>query len=421
MRNSAACCGVVHSCKCWGIILKVLVIDEWLPWPLESGKKIRTYNLLSRLARMHEISIIAYVDLPQEKSKITHFMEMGINVVTVKDNRIKKWTFLFYLTVCLNFFSTKPYSTFYHIKKSFSVKLKETIELIKPEIIHCEWTNLAPFLTDVKDIPFVLVAHNVESDIWKRLSKNSYNYFSRIVGQFQAKKIEKLERCWYPKVNHCIAVSDEDREVIAGYGANVTVVENGVDITYYNHNLNNSSDDQNFIAFTASFDTFSNQDGAFYFIKEILPIIKKRIPSISIGLVGKNPPEKLKNISNIYPEVVVTGTIPDVRAILSKSKIAVVPLRIGGGSRLKILEAMAMKKPVVSTSIGAEGLNVQNRENILIADTANDFAEAVIECLQDQLLREKVSEAGYALVKSVYNWDILAKKQSDIWTNLQNL
>jgi glycosyltransferase involved in cell wall biosynthesis len=396
--------------------MKVLVIDEWLPWPLESGKKIRSFNLISQLAGRHEILYLAYVDLPKEMDKVKAMEDRGIRVIPVVDERTKKWTLPFYLSVVWNFASKKPFSTAYHIKKCFANKLREVLECEKPDLVHCEWTNLAPFLECVRDIPRVISAHNVESDIWRRLGENAANPLIRFLGWHQAKKIERLERDWYPKVDHCIAVSDEDRNVIESYGAKVSVVENGVDIQFYD--VSPLEIDENRLTYVSSLDTFSNQDAVDFFVKEIFPLTKRSHPEINLWIVGKDPPKRIKEYSIKDPTIHVTGTVPDVREYLLRSAICVVPLRIGGGSRLKILEAMAMKKPVVSTSVGAEGLKVEHGENILIADNPGDFSSKVSKLLLDKDMAKSIGEAGWKLVRLQYDWKVLAEKQNQVWENL---
>jgi len=396
--------------------MKVLVIDEWLPWPLESGKKIRSFNLITRLALKHEILYLAYVRLPEEKEKVEMLEKRGISVIAVEDVRLKKWTLAFYTMVILNFLSRKPFSTVYHIKKPFIEKLKEVLATEKPDLVHCEWTNLAPFLEGVHGIPRVISAHNVESDIWKRLGENASNPLIRLLGWQQARKIERLEREWYAKVDLCIAVSDEDAKVIRGYGAKVGVVENGVDVEYYD--VCGDNVDQNWIIFVASFDTFSNQDGVHFFVKEILPLIKEKNPDISFWIVGKDPPSRIREYASLDRCIHLTGSVPDVRQYLARAAICIVPLRIGGGSRLKILEALAMKKAVVSTSVGAEGLVVRDGEHILIADQPRDFAARVAGLLRDPVKRRSLGLAGYQLVRSTYDWEKLGDKQHEIWSRL---
>lgn len=395
--------------------MKVLVIDEWLPWPLETGKKIRSFNLISRLAKQHDIHYLAYVTLPQEREKIDALEKQGIKVISVKDVRTPKWTMKFYLEVLINLLSTKPFSTAYHIKKVFIVQMRQAVESLKPDIIHCEWSNLAPFLAGYENIPRVIAAHNVESDIWKRLAENGPDFHTKLLGKVQAKRIERLEREWYPAVEHCIAVSREDQDVIESYGAKVSLVENGVDLQHYDYQTE-SEINQNSLVFVASFDTFSNQDGVHFFMNEIFPKIIKQNAGIDIWLVGKNPPDEIKWYSKKYSQIHVTGTVPDVRTYIAKCPICIVPLRIGGGSRLKILEAMAMKKPVISTTIGAEGLRIKHGENIILTDTPEDFAQNILVLLADQHKQTKIGDAGFKLVKYHYDWSNLAILQGNIWS-----
>jgi polysaccharide biosynthesis protein PslH len=396
--------------------MKVLVIDEWLPWPLESGKKIRSYNLLSRLAKTNDILYMAFVDLIHEQDKVKIMEDKGFRVTPVRDTRTPKWTAKFYSQVLLNFLSKEPFSTSYHIKRNFIEQLGMVLEQEKPDLVHCEWTNLAPYLKFVKNVPCIISSHNVESDIWKRLGKHGSNIFKKIVGYSQAKKIENLEKKWYPQVNMCITVSREDQKILQGYGAKVKVVENGVDINYYD--IPQDIVDPYSLIFTASFDTFSNQDGAEYFVKDIYPIIKKRIPQIQLWLVGKDPSEHMKFFPKHDSSIHVTGTVDDVRPYVSRAAVCVVPLRIGGGSRLKILEALAMKKAVISTTVGAEGLTITHDRDILLADKPDKFAEYVLLCIRNDDTRNSLAEAGYELVKEKYDWSNLANIHHEVWESV---
>ena len=397
--------------------MKVLVLDEWFPWPLESGKKIRTYNLISRLAERHQISYIAYATIPDDLEKLEVMKHHEISVHPVTDRRTKKWTALFYAKVMLNFLSREPFSTDYHIQKEFIQKIKQVIDIDKPDLIHCEWTNLAPFLAYAQGIPNVISSHNVESDIWRRFGAHGSNIFKRILGRNQARKIERLERYWYPRANQCIAVSAEDQKVIESYGAKVSLVDNGVDIQYYD-SCGQKYVTTNSIIFTASFDTFSNQDGAEYFVRDIYPRIQKKRPDVQLWLVGREPTALIRSFSSADTSIHVTGTVDDVRKYIARSILCVVPLRIGGGSRLKILEALAMKKAVVSTSVGAEGLNITHGKDILLADTPESFAECVIECIDDPVKRNSLGASGYSLVRDRYDWERLAQMHEAVWTGV---
>jgi glycosyltransferase involved in cell wall biosynthesis len=398
--------------------MKVLVYDEWIPWPLESGKKIRTYNLLKHLSRKHDIIFMSFLDMNDSKLKVEAVRKICSKFVPVTDTRIQKGTLAYYIDVMRHFFSRQPYSLIYHMDKEYIRILQKTIAEERPDIVHCEWSILAPYLKHIDGIPSVITAHNIESDIWKRLGENGSNMAKRVMGKTQFKKIDKLERYWYPRTNRCIAVSELDQNVIRSYGADVSVVENGVDLDYYAETVQFAEADC--ISFTASFDTFSNQDAVDYLFKAIYPHLLRKCKNIKIMLIGKSPPKRFYDYIRNDKNVIITGTVDDIRTYASRSTISIVPLRIGGGTRLKILEAMALKLPVVSTSIGAEGLMVKNGENILLADDPKEFADCVIRLLRDQNEREKIINNAYKLVQSQYDWRSLAEKQDLVWLSAIN-
>ncbi|MFA7534522.1 MAG: glycosyltransferase family 4 protein [Desulfuromonadales bacterium] len=393
--------------------MKVLVLDEWFPWPLESGKKIRTCNLMRQLAREFEILYLAYADVAREQEKIAAMESFGIRPLPVPDQRLPKWSGRFYAAVLKNFLSPEPFSTDYHIQPNYIAALQYILAAEKPDLVHCEWSNLAPFLVHAAGVPQVIAAHNIESDIWRRLGESGGHPAKRYLGRSQARKIERLERHWYPRADHCIAVSAGDRQVMEDYGARVSLVENGVDLDYYQ--MAPAQTVEPVVSFTASMDTFSNQDGADYLVREIWPRIKKARPGVRLWLIGKDPPERLRALAKQDAGIRVTGTVPDVRDYVGQSTVCLVPLRIGGGSRLKILEAMAMGKAVVSTAIGAEGLEYTAGRDILIADAPAAFADAAIACLDDIDLRRRLGAAGRALVAARYDWRPLATKQAALW------
>lgn len=400
--------------------MKVLVFDEWLPWPLDCGKKIRTYNLIKKLSKSHDIIFLAYVDMRNEQHKIDEISKICYKIIPVQDNRKIKSSLLYYIDVIANMFTNEPFSTHYHVTDYYKNILYNTINNNKPDIVHCEWTNLAPLLSGVSKVPTVISAHNVESDIWERLHLYGSNFVIRYIGHQQAIRIKKLEKDWYPKADICIAVSNQDKEVIENYGAMVAVVENGVDVSYY-QDTQCTETDNNSIAFTASFDTLSNQDAVNYFMNEIYPLIKLQNKNIKVYFIGKDPPRALIKYSITDRNIIFTGTLHDIRPVLSKVAISIVPLRIGGGSRLKILESMAMKKPIVSTFIGAEGIDVTHNVNILLSDSPITFADHVISLINDANKRRRLAASGYDYVVSKYNWDVLAQKQNNVWTSLLSL
>lgn len=393
---------------------KVLVIDEWIPFPLDSGKKIRTYNLLKHLAQSFEITLLCYGDADQ--TKVVEMERLGIKVVAIEDRRLKKWTLPFYARVGLNLFESTPFSTVYHVQPELKERLSSLIHTLQPDVIHCEWTNLAPLLVGCDLERCVISSHNIESDIWFRLAQQTKNPLKRLVALNQARKIEQLERYWYPQVAFCTAVSKNDSAVIEQYGGRPCTVENGVDVGFYGENCSEVCDDS--IVFTASYDTFSNQDAAYFFIDEHWPYIRKELPDASLVFVGKNPTEKMKQAARKDSSIQLTGWVADVRPYIARARVCIVPLRIGGGSRLKIFEAMAMKKAIVSTSIGAEGIDVVDGRELMLRDDPKSFSEAVVTCYSDEQKQQHLAAHAFEFVKTNYDWPRLADIQKQVWLDV---
>lgn len=389
---------------------KILIIDEWVPYPLDCGKKIRTYNLLKILSSSFLVTLICYCD---KNSHVDKIKEIGVDIVCIKDSRIKKWSIKFYLKIILNVFQKVPFSTVYHVNDDFSESIKKVIDENNPDVVHCEWTNLAPLVDGCNLDKVVISSHNIESDIWYRFARHSVNPVKKIVALCQAKKIEKLERYWYPRVACCTAVTNGDNDVILNYGGRSCVVENGVDVNFYSNHTSCELDDS--IVFTASYDTFSNQDAAHHFIDNVWPNVKSKAQCAKVVFVGKCPSERMKSAACKDDSILVTGWVSDVRPYIGSARVCIVPLRIGGGSRLKILEAMAMKKAIVSTTIGAEGLDVTDGLNIILRDDDKQFADEIVDCFFNEKKRNFLSENSFAFVKFNYDWQVIAEKQRKIW------
>lgn len=392
--------------------MKVLVLDEWIPYPLDCGKKIRTYNLLRQLSRAFDITLMGYADAHHDEA-LDAMRNLGIHVVPIPDNRLRKWSIPFFFRVFLNFFEKVPFSTVYHIQSDFQRAILDFVKKESPSIIHCEWTNLAPLLDGLDFAKTVIASHNIESDIWFRLAQHSRNPFKKILAYNQARKIKALEQFWYPRAAYCTAVSEQDNAVIQRYGARSCVVANGVDVGYYSSIA--PVDNGDVIVFTASYDTFSNQDGVHFFLDDIWGRIKRDTPTAQMYFVGKHPTERMKSAAANDASIHFTGWVEDVRPFIAKAKVCVVPLRIAGGSRLKILEAMAMNKPIVSTVVGAEGIDVTDGKDILLRDDPSAFADAVTSCLRSKTLCGQLGHQAFVHVQAHYDWAALAKKQEAVW------
>jgi glycosyltransferase involved in cell wall biosynthesis len=221
--------------------------------------------------------------------------------------------------------------------------------------------------------------------------------------------MEAAERWYLRLADRVLTVSETDREAFAPFvdPGKLTVIPTGVDVDYFQPMP--VEETRNSLVFTGSMDWLPNEDAILYFADAILPLIKQQCPEVCLEVVGRGPSRKLQALAETGKSIRLTGWVDDIRPFVARGSICIVPLRIGGGTRLKIFEAMAMGKAVVSTSVGAEGLPVQSGENILLADTSNDFADSVISLLRDSTKRKQLGTSARTMVQEKYSWPKVAE------------
>jgi len=391
--------------------MKILFIDEELPYPLQTGKKIRTYNLIKQLAGSFDVRYLAFGDgAVRQDQAIRHLTDVGVSCYLVNVRLQRKSGLLFYWRLFANLFSEYPYIVSSHYKKEFLETMRRIIDDNRPDIVVAEWTPYGRYFEGFDSARKVVVAHNIEADIWWRYHEHETNPLKKLYIKRQAVKTERFERALFASVDGIIAVSEEDKAKIEKTCGQrpVGLVENGVDTGYFSP----SSDpvEPGAIVFTGSMDWRPNQDAVRYFVTEIFPRLKKEVKEAHFYVVGRAPSLSLRSLAT--DEIVVTGTVPDVRPYLRKAALVVAPLRIRGGSRIKILEAMAMRKPVISTTVGAEGLRVTPGENILIGDSSDEFARNCLRALTDMPYSSRLADNGYDLVNRHYRWETIAEKMA---------
>jgi polysaccharide biosynthesis protein PslH len=387
--------------------MRILVIDEDFPYPLDSGKRIRSFNLLSRLAANHELHFLAYGQSGTESFEAAAAARM--NPIAVPAELSPQSGAMFYLRLLANLFSPDPYIVARHYSSVFQKAFDETVARLRPDVITCEWSPYATFMKDVRGIPRVAVAQNVEYRIWQRYYEHETSLHRKWYIGRQAPKVAAFEQRIFNMVEGAVAVSDEEAVELKALNPNlrVRVVENGVDLKFFKPAPDEPERES--LVFVGAMHWRPNQDAVCWFVQEIFPILRARRPDISIVVVGQSPPPHIQKL-DLLPGVHIAGRVEDVRPYVDSAAVYVVPLRIGGGTRLKILEALAMKKAVVSTSVGAEGLAVADGMHLMIADGAEPFADRIDLLLRDSALRRELGERGRKLVEEQYGWDRLAGK-----------
>jgi len=288
-------------------------------------------------------------------------------------------------------------------------------DLIRRERFDCAVVDhLAP-TSYFPDLPHaIFFQHNVETVIWRRHVEHAADPLRRAYFKLQAGRMYRYERRVSRAAGHIVAVSQNDAAEMRRLFdvTRVTEIPTGVDIDYFQRGAGASACQPvptADLVFIGSMDWLPNVDGVLYFVREILPLIRQVRPDTTLAIVGRTPPPKIAQLAAADPRIQVTGTVPDIRPYLWNSAVAIVPLRIGGGTRLKIYEAMAAHIPVVSTTIGAEGLSVNPPHDIRLADTPAHFAAQCLELLTTPERRTQISRAAWEMVNLHFSWEQTAR------------
>jgi glycosyltransferase involved in cell wall biosynthesis len=399
--------------------LHVAIVDEELPYPLNSGKRIRTFQLVSRLARRHRITYLCHRNADRQEAAQAEpiFRDHGIQTVVVERPPLPKSGPGFYARLAANLLSPFPYSVASHTSAPLRRAIRSFAARQKVDLWQAEWTPYAASLQIPGDVRRVIMAHNVESQIWRRYHENETNPLKRWYIGIQMQKYERFERRVFQQVERIVAVSIEDKALIRdGFGAgHVEVVENGVDTSYFRPVTTKRI--PSLILFLGSLDWRPNLDAVEQLLSVIFPAVRAEDPSARLSLVGRNPPAFLRQRVAETPAVELHADVPDVRPFLAQAAIMVVPLRIGGGSRLKILEAMAGGTPVISTRVGAEGLGVRDGKHLVVVETCEEMAGAILDHERDVVAIARMTGQARQLVEDRYDWDILADHLNAIWSD----
>ncbi len=394
--------------------MQILWLKTELLHPVDKGGKIRTYNMLKALKRDHQITYLTLDDETNPQAR-AEALEYCHELVCVPHHPREKFTAGFYAELLLNLTSSQPYAIKKYQSPLMSSEIGKLVATNKFDVLICDF--LAPAVNVPRNLscPAVLFQHNVEAMIWKRHYEVQANQLKKVYLKDQWRKMRRFENEMCGRFDAVVAVSPEDREQMQQeYLARAVFdVPTGVDVEFFRPSGKGKPDAHNLV-FTGSMDWLPNEDAIRYFTEQILPLIKQSVPEVTLTVVGRNPYPALLELSKRDNSVVVTGRVDDVRPYMERAAAYVVPLRIGGGTRLKIYEALAMEKPMVSTTIGAEGLPVKAGDELLLADTPDAFAAAVVKILKEPVAAQAMAERAAHNVRKNFGWEGVAKRFAEI-------
>lgn len=422
---------------------RLLFLTPQIPYPPHQGTTIRNYNLIAHLAQDYEVHILSFRHADDEHPENSPLARYCAVVDTVPAPRRSKSRRL--VTTLLH-----PAPDMAHRLNSeeLQARLGMLLEQYRYDAVQIEGIEMAPYglwlashplwrLARVKEdrpeIPIgrprlVFDDHNAEYVLqqraWETDSQRPSRWHAAGYSLIQWRKLRRYEVAVCRHADRVVAVSEADRQALLDLdpGLRVTVVPNGVDLGYYGA-YDRQSDPQapdygpDAIIFTGKMDYRPNIDAVTWFAEEVLPLVRQQVPDARFVVVGKQPHERVVKLGAL-PGVTITGWVPDIRAHIAAAAVYVVPMRIGGGTRLKVLEALAMRRAVVSTHVGAEGFPLTGQEALAFADEPGRFAETVVALLGDRQWRERLGNAGRAFVEANYGWQAIVPRMKSLYQEL---
>lgn len=397
------------------ITRRILQLCPQVPYPLSDGGKVGIFNITKHLARRgHRITMLALDRTPDvDASPLEEFCKL-IRIPHSNRNSIP--------AALMNLLSDEPYNISKYESKPYRQVLSNLVTRQPFDVVHVDHLHMARYGLFCKkhyNLPAVLREHNIESVIVERFAENARPAPLRFWAKAQARRIRSYEGLLASQYDACCAITQNDRDRLARLApkAKIQVIPAGVDESLF---ASQAGDNQkrihDSIALLGSFDWFPNQDALDWFTKSILPRVRQLQPDVRLFVIGKGVSKDVLSQQN--DRLVVRGFVPDLAEELSRYLVMVVPLRIGGGMRLKIVESFAMRIPVVSTSIGCEGIACHDGEHLAVADTEEGFASKVVQLLNDAALRTRLSENAFTLARTRYRWDTIAADFESVYNEV---
>jgi glycosyltransferase involved in cell wall biosynthesis len=378
------------------------------PYPPDGGHHLRTFNVLKILASRHKIYFVGFA---QDECEFKYIPEIKRFCETVDIYKVRETGYnkAFFVLACKNVFSIQPLIA----QRYFIPEARKTIKQIlsdgSVDLVHMDMLALGLYKETLRDTPVILTNHNVESLRIYRWMQIEKNLIVKCFLFYQYLKLRAFERRICQEFDRCIVVSEFDKnylEKLCGRD-NFVVIPNGVDVRYFKPESGEVKRDH--LVWVGGMTGPYNSDAVDFFVEKIWSLIKSKVPGATIDFAGGGPTEKLRKKALEDKSVHVLGFVPDIRPIVQRASVFVAPIRIGSGTKIKILNAMAQAKSVVATTTAAEGIDVTPDKNILIADDPEEFAKKILYLFRNEEMRRKMGEKARELIERKYSWDVISE------------
>ncbi|KKU46953.1 MAG: Glycosyl transferase, group 1 family protein [Microgenomates group bacterium GW2011_GWA2_46_7] len=395
--------------------MKVLMLTPYLPYPLVSGGQIRTYNLLKHLSLHHDITLFALIKDDSERQYLSELKKYCRHIELFK--RTKKPFVL--RNILLAGFSPYPFVVTRNLPLGMKRAVQAELARSHYDLIHAETFYMMPNIPPTR-VPIILAEQTIEYLGYQDYMKKSH-LFLRPVLAIDVMKIKYWERYFWRKADKLITMSAEDKTFIErelGKSTSTSVVANGVDLAFFS-GVKKRLPINPTVLFVGTFKWLPNIEAVEEIVHKIWPLILSRLPMAKLKIVGFSPTAKIQAYGE-DKSIEVLGGIDDIRDAFASSHILLAPIRSGKGTRYKVLEAMITGTPVVATTLAVEGLDLQNGQEVLIADTSSGLSDAAVKLLTDRSLQLKLGRAGEAIVRRGYSWDIIAKDLDKVYKEFKH-
>ncbi len=397
--------------------LNIVFLSTENPYPPNSGHRLRTYNTLRDAATRHNVFFLGFAKSLEDLRYTDHLREFckSADSFVIPDDISRK---SLVKSLFLNLFSPLPYTAQKYYTAQMRRRLGEILEENRIDIVHFDMLHLARYRHDIPALPTVMIEHNVESLRLKRLAMNSSNPVLKMFLYFQYMKLHAFEKRECSRFDVCAPVSDYDRDCLREMspGARLRVVPNGVDTAYFSPGAEEIIPRS--LVWVGGMKDLYNREAVEFFCTEIFPLIHEKVPEVRFVAIGKSPPPALEELARKNAKVEMAGFVDDIRGAVRRAAVYVAPMKSGGGTKLKVLNALAMGKAVVTTPVGAEGIEVTDGVHLLIADDAVSFAEKTIALLNDPELAGRLGQKGRERMLERYDWHIIGGEMDEIYWEL---
>jgi len=387
------------------IKLKIIIVAQRFPYPLDKGDRLTIYHLIKFLSERHQVTLITFKEPSHDPAWEAELQPYCEAIHTLPENRVRA-----YVNCAKGFFDDLPLQVHYSRDPAMTSLVNRVVEQTKPDLLYAHYIRMGHYVLPHSHIPRVLAMQLSMTLNYERLAKHAKTWIQRLLLSTEHKKLVKFEAEFARQFDQVMLISPRDLEAVNANPPleNVFFNPHGVDYDYFSPD-SAIEKEKNSIVFTGNMNYRPNVDGAVYFCTEILPLIKAKIPTVQVYLVGTDPNAEVLALAE-DPAVTVTGKVPDLRDYLRRAEVAIAPMRIVAGLLNKVLEALSMELAMVVTPQANEGIKAVDGEHLIISDSVQNFAEEVVNLLENPKRRHELGPAAREFIQTKWSWEAHLKE-----------